>query len=69
VHEVLNGRGIYHALNTLCSGLASELVFEGVHAAGALLPFRLDIVLANGLTVAGPAPEALVMEKPMVIAH
>ncbi len=69
VHEIINRSGVYHPLNTLCSGLGSELVFEGVHAVGNAHPFRIDIVLVSGVTVSGPAPEALVMNEPMVIAH
>ena len=69
VHEILNRNRIYHPLNTLCSGLASELMFQDVHAAGNAHPFRLDIILASGVIVSGPAPEALVMDEPMVIAH
>lgn len=69
VHEILNRNGIYHPLNTLCSGLGSELLFEHVHATENAHPFRFDIVLASGVTVAGPTPEALVMDEPMVIAH
>ncbi|MDB5404438.1 MAG: methyltransferase protein [Rhodopila sp.] len=69
VHEVLNRTGIYHPLNTLCSGMASEVLFEGVHPAGNTHPFRLDIVLASGLIMTGPAPEMLLMDEPMVIAH
>jgi hypothetical protein len=69
VHEVLNRNGLYHPLNTLCSGMASDVVFEGVHAIAGTRPFKLDIVLGSGLIVAGPAPEALVMNELMVIAH
>jgi SAM-dependent methyltransferase len=69
VHEVLNRNGTYHPLNTLCSGMASELLFDGVHAVGNRLRFRLDILLANGLIISGPAPDALVMDEPMVVAH
>jgi SAM-dependent methyltransferase len=69
VHEVLNRSRVYHPLNTLCSGLASELMFEGVHTTGEAQPFRLDIVLTNGATLSGPAPGALVMRERMVIAH
>jgi SAM-dependent methyltransferase len=69
VHEVLNRSGLYHPLNALCSGMASELVFDGVHAVDNRRPFRLDIVLTNGLVVSGPAPDALVMDETMVIAH
>jgi SAM-dependent methyltransferase len=69
VHEVLNRSGVYHPLNTLCSGLVGELTFEGVHAAGNAHKFRVDIVLASGVIVTGPAPEALVMDEPMVVAH
>jgi hypothetical protein len=69
VHEVLNRSGAYHPLNTLCSGMASELLFDGIHPVGNTHAFHLDILLASGLTVSGPAPEALVMDEPMVIAH
>jgi SAM-dependent methyltransferase len=69
VHEVLNRSGVYHPLNTLCSGMASELLFDGVHAANGGHPFRLDIVLANGVIISGPAPEVLMMNEQMVIAH
>jgi hypothetical protein len=69
VHEVLNRSGVYHPLNTLCSGMASELLFDGVHAANGGRPFRLDIVLANGVIISGPAPEVLMMNEQMVIAH
>jgi hypothetical protein len=69
VHEVLNRSGVYHPLNTLCSGMASDLLFDNVHASGNLRPFRFDIALASGLVVAGPAPEMLVMDEQMVINH
>jgi len=69
VHEVLNRGGVYHPLNTLCSGIDSELRFDGVHAPGGTHPFRLDIVLASGVTVSGPAPDRLVIDELMVIAH
>jgi hypothetical protein len=69
VHEVLNRGGVFHPLNTLCSGMASELSFEGIHAVGNTHPFRLDIVLASGVVVTGPTPEFLVMDEQMVIAH
>ncbi len=69
VHEVLNRRGLYQPLNTLCSGLAGELVFEGVHVEGGARPFRLEIVLASGVVVSGPAPDSLVMDETVVVAH
>jgi len=69
VHEVLNRRGLYHPLNTLCSGIASELLFDGVHPDGNSHPFRLDILLANNVIVSGPAPESLVMDEQMVVAN
>jgi SAM-dependent methyltransferase len=69
VHEVLNRGGLYHPLNTLCSGLADEILFEGTHATDNSCAFRLEIVLASGLVVTGPAPETLVMNEQMVIAH
>jgi SAM-dependent methyltransferase len=69
VHDVLNRGRLYHPLNTLCSGLADEILFEGAHATENTCALRLEIVLANGLVVTGPAPEALVMNEQMVIAH
>ena len=69
VHDVLNRGGLYHPLNTLCSGLADEILFEGAHAADNACALRLEIVLANGFVVTGPAPETLVMNEQMVIAH
>ncbi|WP_428489930.1 methyltransferase [Rhodopila sp.] len=69
VHDVLNRHGLYHPLNTLCSGIANDLLFEGIHPDGNTLPFRLDILLTNGVIVSGPAPESLLMDGPMVIAH
>jgi hypothetical protein len=69
VHEILNRSGVYHPLNTLCSGIESEMMFDGVHAAGKTHPFRLDIVLQRDITVSGPAPQTLLMDEPMVIAH
>lgn len=69
VHDVLNGRGLYHPLNAICSGLEDELLFAHVHATDNICAFRLEVVLANGLTVTGPAPETLTMDEQMVIAH
>jgi SAM-dependent methyltransferase len=69
VHDVLNRGGLYHPLNTLCSGLASEVLFEGARATDRACAFRLEVILASGLIVTGPAPEMLVMDEPMVIAH
>ena len=69
VHEVLNRGGLYHPLNTLCSGLASEILFEGAHATDNACTFRLEVILASGLVMTGPAPEMLVMDEPTVIPH
>ena len=69
VHEVLNGRGLYHPVNALCSGLEGELLFAEVHATNNLCPFRLEVVLTSGLVVTGEAPETLVMDEQMVVAH
>jgi SAM-dependent methyltransferase len=69
VHDVLNRGGLYHPLNTLCSGLADEILFEGMHATDNACPLRFEVVLASGLVVTGPAPEQLVMNEQMVIAH
>nr|WP_294506629.1 methyltransferase [uncultured Rhodopila sp.] len=69
VHEVVNVAGLYHSLNALCSGLEADLLFEGVHPAGGRCPFRLEIVLASGLILMGPAPEAIAMDEPLVISQ
>jgi hypothetical protein len=69
VHEVLNRTCIYHPLHALCSGVGAELVFTGVHPEDEGCPLRLEIILAGGLAVTGPAPEWLMMDQPMVIAH
>jgi hypothetical protein len=69
VQDVLNRGGLYHPLNTLCSGLASEILFAGIHATANPCALRLEIVLASGLVVTGPAPETLVMNEQTVIAH
>lgn len=69
VHDVLNRGGLYHPLNALCSGLDDEILFEGVHATNNVCVLRLEIILASGLVVTGPAPETLVMNEQMVIAH
>lgn len=69
VHVVLNGRGLYHPLNTLCSGMDSELLFADVHPVESACPFRLEVMLASGPVVSGAAPERLVMGEPMVVAH
>ena len=69
VHEVLNGRGLYHPLNALCSGLEDELLFADVHATDNVCPFRLEVVLASGLVVTGETPGMLVMNEQMVVTH
>jgi SAM-dependent methyltransferase len=67
VHEILNGAGLYHPLNALCSGLEARLLFEGVHPVNGWCGFRLQVVLASGVVMAGPAPEALAMDERCVI--
>jgi SAM-dependent methyltransferase len=69
VHEVLNRTCIYHPLHALCSGLRDELLFPDVHPGEEGCPLRLEIILAGGLAVTGPAPEWLMMDQPTVIAH
>jgi hypothetical protein len=69
VHEVLNRAHIYHSLNALCSGLDSNLLFDGVHPRPEGCALRLEIILVDGLVVTGPAPERLTMGQPMVVAH
>jgi SAM-dependent methyltransferase len=67
VHEILNVAGLYHPLNALCSGLEATLPFEGVHPVNGWCPFRLQVVLANGIILSGRVPEALAMDEPCVI--
>ena len=69
VHEVLNRTGLYRPLNALCSGIETQMLFDGVHPNADRCALRFDIVLANGLTVSGPAPEAITMNEQLVIAH
>ena len=69
VHEVLNRAGLYHPLNTLCSGLANDLLFDGVHPLDNACPLRVDIELTSGVIMSGPTPDRLVMDQPTVIAH
>ncbi|HEY4043217.1 MAG TPA: class I SAM-dependent methyltransferase [Rhodopila sp.] len=69
VHEVLNRAHVYHSLNGLCSGLDGELLFEGVHPVDGGCGLRLEIILAGGLIITGPAPERLSMDQQTVIAH
>lgn len=69
VHEVLNRTGAYHPLNALCSGLGCSLLFAGVHPSDKGCKLLVEIVLAGDLNVTGPAPEALLMDQPMVIAY
>ena len=69
VHDVMNRKGLYHPLNTLCSGLESELMFDGVHPSGSGCPFRLEVMLSGGLILVGPAPETLTMNEQVIITH
>ena len=69
VHGALNPHGLYHPLNALCCGMAIDLLFDGVHPRDNECPLRVEIVLANGLIARGPAPLALVMDEPLVIAQ
>ena len=69
VHEVLNRGRVYHALNTLCSGLNDAVLFPGVHPEGDSCALRLDVMLSGGIVVTGGTPDRLVMGEPAVIAH
>jgi SAM-dependent methyltransferase len=67
VHEVMNGAGLYHPLNALCSGVDTDLLFDGVHPANNQCPLHLDVVLGNGLVLRGPVPAVLRMNEAVVI--
>lgn len=66
VHEVLNVRGLYHALNALCSGVEETLVFDGLHPRDSQCRLDLAVVLANGVVARGPEPYTLVMDQPLI---
>ncbi len=63
VHDVLNGQGLYHPLNALCSGAGGELLFDGVHSHDRQCAVQLEVVLANGVIVQGAAPKVLLMNE------
>jgi hypothetical protein len=67
VHEVMNGAGLYRPLNALCSGLDTDLLFDGVHPANGQCPLHLDVVLNNGLVLRGSTPEALRINEPVMV--
>ena len=69
VHEVMNRQRLFHSLNTLFSGLDSELVFSGRRAVDGTCRLRIDIVLPGGIILSGPAPDRLTMNEPMVVTH
>ena len=69
VHEVLNKDRLYNPLNTLCSGVAGEMLFDGVHLDCDSCPVQLEIVLTSGVVVSRPTPEPLILNEQMVIAH
>ncbi len=69
VHEVLNRPRIYPSFNAICSGIDDELLFRGIHPENAACLFQLDIVLTGGLVATRAAPEKLIMDQQMVIAH
>jgi ubiquinone/menaquinone biosynthesis C-methylase UbiE/uncharacterized protein YbaR (Trm112 family) len=69
VHEVLNGRGLYTALNTLCSGVEANLLFDGLHPRDGQCQLEVEIVLANGVVAKSPSPVALIMEQTLVVSH
>jgi SAM-dependent methyltransferase len=67
VHEVMNGMGLFHPFNALCSGLDTNMLFDSVHPVDDQCPLRLEVVLANGLVLMGPTPPTLRMNGPVVI--
>ena len=69
VHGALNPHGRYHPLNALCCGMEIDLLFDGVHPRDKQCSLSVEIVLANGLIARGPAPLALMMDEPLVIAQ
>jgi SAM-dependent methyltransferase len=67
VHEVVNAAGLYHPFNALCSGLDAELLFDGLHPDQDQCALCLEVVLANGLVLMGPAPAALPINEFIVV--
>ena len=69
VHEVMNAKRLYNPLNALCCGLDSQILFDDVHPEHAQCTLLLEIVLAGDLVIVTGAPEILVMDEQMVVAH
>ena len=47
VHITLNREGRYATWNSLCCGVEDDLLFEGVHLAGAKLDFGIDFIFSD----------------------
>jgi SAM-dependent methyltransferase len=69
VHEIMNRQRLFHPVNALFSGLGSEVLFAGLRAGDHGCRLQIDVVLAGGISLSGPAPDRLVLDEPMVIGH
>lgn len=59
VQQAINGNGLYPSWNAMCSGVDMDLSFEGVVPSREDLPFKMEVVLANGAVLHVRAPERL----------
>lgn len=69
VFAAINGDGLYHAINALCSGMDDELLFDDVHDREGGCALQVEFVLVNGVVLSGPTPPNLVLNEKMVVAH
>lgn len=68
VQHAMNGAGLYSAWNALCSGLDTELAFEGVAPSVEGLALALEIELVDGSVLRLPAPERLAIGEAISVA-
>lgn len=61
VQTAINGNGLYPAWNAMCSGVDTDLSFEGVEPCAEGLPLKVELVLASGAVLHIRAPERLAM--------
>lgn len=48
VHQAINGKGLYHAWNSLCCGIESRLPFGAVGRGKATIPLAVEVVFCDG---------------------
>ncbi|MDR3537761.1 MAG: class I SAM-dependent methyltransferase [Acetobacteraceae bacterium] len=68
VQNLVNGNGLYSAWNALCSGVDTELAFEGVAPSTDGLALAIEIELMSGHLIQVKTPERLPLGEPISIA-